>query len=270
MRGDRRDPVTRLAARVHAAASRPGAARTLLLDLDGTLAPIAAHPGLVRVGERPRRAIRALRRAGWRVAVVSGRPRRDAAALVGIPDLPVFGSHGLEGPFRHEVARVDPLVLARLDAVEREVRELATGFPAILIERKAGSVACGDRALPRAARLAWRRRLAASLARVDLTDLELLRGRCVLEIRTKRATKARALALLGRMPPRATPDESLVALGDDRTDEDLFRAIGEAGLGILVGPPRRTHARSRLASPAAVGRFLTALAGFSEVREEPR
>ncbi|MCU0225109.1 MAG: trehalose-phosphatase [Acidobacteria bacterium] len=270
MRTDRREPAIRLAGRAHSAAERPDAARTLLLDLDGTLAPIAVHPALARIAEPHRRAIRALRSAGWRVAVVSGRPRHEAVALVGIPDLPVFGSHGLEGPSERDLAQVDPPVLRRLGDVERLARQLSREFPAVLIERKAGSVACGDRALAPAARTRWRQRLASSLATLDLAGLEVLRGRCVVEVRSPRATKARVLATLGVLPLRTKPDESLVALGDDRTDEDLFLAIAGVGLGVLVGPPRRTHARARLASPAAVGRFLEALADFCSTQEEAR
>ncbi len=270
MSGGRQDPAARLAGRAHAAAGRPGAVRTLLLDLDGTLAPIAAHPALARVVEPPRDAIRALRRAGWRVAVVSGRSRREAAALIEIPGLPVFGSHGLEGPAAADVAPVDRRVAQRLAAIEREVRRLAAGTPSVLIERKAGSVAFGDRALPRADRAHWRRRLAAALERCDLAGLELLRGRCVIEVRTPQATKARALGALGVVLPRSVRDESLIAVGDDRTDEDLFFALAGTGLGILVGRPRRTHARARLASPAAVGRFLARLAQLASSREEVR
>ena len=257
-----------LAGRVHGAAARPGAARTLLLDLDGTLAPIVSRPSLARVAEPVRHAIHALRSAGWRVAVVSGRPRRHAVALLEIPDLPVFGSHGLEGPTAADIAPVDRGTARRLAALERRIRRLAAGDPSLLIERKAGSVACGDRALPRAARSRWRRRLAASLERSDLAGLELLRGRCVIEIRAPQATKARSLDALGIAQRRAVPDESLVALGDDRTDEDLFRALAGTGLGVLVGPSRRTYARARLASPAAVGRFLVRLADISSSREE--
>lgn len=270
MTGGRRDPAARLAGRAHAAARRPGAVRTLLLDLDGTLAPIAAHPALARVVEPPRDAIRTLRRAGWKVAVVSGRLRREAAALVAIPGLPVFGSHGLEGPTDSDVAPVDPRVTRRLAAIERRVRRMTAEGPPVLIERKAGSVAFGDRALSRADRARWRRRLAATLEQSDLSGLELLRGRCVIEVRAPQATKARALDALGVVPRWTARDESLVAVGDDRTDEDLFFAIAGTGLGILVGPPRRTHARARLASPAAVGRFLTRLAQLASSREEAR
>ena len=58
-------------------------------------------------------------------------------------------------------------------------------------------------------------------------------------------------------PPR---DDSLIAIGDDRTDEDLFGAVDGSGMTIRVGRPgKRSLAANRLASPHAVGRFLRAL-----------
>ena len=55
-------------------------------------------------------------------------------------------------------------------------------------------------------------------------------------------------------------DASLVAIGDDRTDEDLFRELAGRGLTIRIGRPGIvTAADHRLASPAAVLRFLLRL-----------
>jgi trehalose 6-phosphate synthase/phosphatase len=57
----------------------------------------------------------------------------------------------------------------------------------------------------------------------------------------------------------------LVAVGDDRTDEDMFRAVGAKGLTIRVGRPRRSRARYRLAGPDDVRCFLKkSLAAMNE------
>jgi trehalose-6-phosphatase len=60
-------------------------------------------------------------------------------------------------------------------------------------------------------------------------------------------------------------DDSLVGIGDDETDEDLFRALRGKGLSIRVAPPRtKSIALARLASPLGVQRFLLRLAELSE------
>jgi trehalose-phosphatase len=51
-----------------------------------------------------------------------------------------------------------------------------------------------------------------------------------------------------------------IYVGDDRTDEDAFRALGQRGVGILVSEqPRPTAASYSLKDPAEVGRFLREL-----------
>ena len=51
--------------------------------------------------------------------------------------------------------------------------------------------------------------------------------------------------------------------GDDVTDEDALRSLGEGDLGIRVGPGE-TAASHRVADPAAIGRLLGELADLRE------
>jgi trehalose 6-phosphate phosphatase len=60
---------------------------------------------------------------------------------------------------------------------------------------------------------------------------------------------------------RVTDPIAIVYLGDDRTDEDAFDALGDGD--VVVGVGERPHAHLidwRLAGPASVGRFLGHLA----------
>jgi trehalose-phosphatase len=50
-----------------------------------------------------------------------------------------------------------------------------------------------------------------------------------------------------------------IYIGDDRTDEDAFRALRGKGLTVRVGTGRRTLARCRLRNVAAVWTFLDAV-----------
>ena len=76
-------------------AEDPGAA-ALLLDVDGTLAPIVARPELAAVPAETRDELERLARSYALVACVSGRTSKDAARIVGIPGLRYVGEHGLE------------------------------------------------------------------------------------------------------------------------------------------------------------------------------
>ena len=95
--------------------------------------------------------------------------------------------------------------------------------------------------------------------RPDPGRLKLTEGKKVFEIRPAVAwDKGKAvLCLMDRLDPqgRATP----VYLGDDRTDEDAFRALAGRGLTVCIGGRRPTAAQYRLPDVAAVWRFLQAL-----------
>ena len=90
------------------------------------------------------------------------------------------------------------------------------------------------------------------------TGLVLQLGDMVAELRTPGADKGMAVSAFLREPPftGATP----VFIGDDLTDEDGFVAAKRlGGFGVLVGEPRPTEARYRLADTDAVARWLKGL-----------
>src|SRR5512133_148432 len=96
-------------------AERPGEA-AILLDVDGTLAPIVARPELASVPEKTRAELRRLVARYALVAAVSGRTGEDAARIVGVEGPVYVGVHGLElapdaerwrGPLHEFAASVD-------------------------------------------------------------------------------------------------------------------------------------------------------------------
>jgi len=76
-------------------AERPAEA-AVLLDVDGTLAPIAPRPEDAVVPDETRRILRQLVDRYALVACISGRVGDEAAALVGVGGVVGVGEHGLE------------------------------------------------------------------------------------------------------------------------------------------------------------------------------
>jgi trehalose 6-phosphate phosphatase len=261
----RRSPTASLATEVARAAQRRGAARLLVLDVDGTLAPIAPTPGEARVPKATLDALHGLVRLGWSIVVVSGRPAEEARRMVPVPGVRVFGSHGLERPRgRGRHVALAPRIRRRLALLAAAGARLASGIDGARVESKPAGVAFHDRTIPRPGLARWRRGVRELLAASDLAGLEVIRGHRVVEVRPEGVHKGTVLDAAGRLPAKGKPDPSLVALGDDRTDEDLFRAIGGRGLGVRVGRSRlATHATRRLPSPRAVLRFLEQVAEAS-------
>jgi trehalose 6-phosphate phosphatase len=250
-----------LAERVARAARRAGAARTLLLDLDGTLAPIAPTPADAEVPAATLAAMENLVKLGWSVAVISGRPAADAAGMIPVAGVKIFGSHGAERrrrPSTKAAAR-------RLERLAAQAEELAAGVPGAMVERKPFGIALHDRQVARGRLASWRRMLEEWLAVADTAGLERLDGKRVVELRPRGANKGTVVEQLSGGCAVIRPDDSLVAIGDDETDEDMFRTMKGKGLAVRIAPPgAKTLAGARLASPLGVQRFLLRLAELSE------
>jgi trehalose 6-phosphate synthase/phosphatase len=250
----------RLAREAGRAAGRAGAARCLLLDVDGTLAPIAATPDRARVPDSTLAALRQLLRQDWTVIVVSGRDRAEIRRLIPLRGIRAVGSHGFDRP---RGGPVDAGVRRRLQRLGRAATALRPERWGARLERKPGGLAFHDRGLAGRRLRAWRERLRAFLATQDLRGLAILGGRRVTEIRPSGIHKGLAADTVPAVRAairRSRFDASLIAVGDDRSDEDLFQAIDGHGLTVRVGRPGiRTSALRRLPSPSAVRRFLRLL-----------
>ena len=68
----------------------------ILLDVDGTLAPIVDRPEDARVPDDTRAVLRGLVARYGLVAAVTGRPSAAAREFVGVEGIEVAGVHGLE------------------------------------------------------------------------------------------------------------------------------------------------------------------------------
>jgi trehalose-phosphatase len=194
----------------------------ILLDIDGTLAPIVAHPDLSAVpAETLDLLARLVERYGL-VGCVSGRGAADAARLVPVLGIAFSGNHGLEiaeGGAVSTVPDVDPFLPALGDLARRLVPVAAS--VGAWVEDKGPTLAVHYRQAPdpEAAEAALR---LEALPLVAGSGLAGRFGRMVLEVRPPlpldKGTAVQRL-LHGRRIER-----SLFA-GDDTTDLDAFRAV---------------------------------------------
>jgi trehalose 6-phosphate phosphatase len=236
----------------------------LFVDLDGTLAEIQPRPGDVKPqAERTALLLDACERMGGRVAVISGRPIRELDHILEEACISVAGLHGLErrtSQGEQHAWTAHPAIANAAEAFEA----LAKARPGLFVEAKGQSVALHYRAAPEAGEAVCE--LAARLA--EASGLDFLPGSMVAELRTPGADKGTAvLSFLRETPFKGSVP---IYIGDDVTDEAAFRAVAARdGIGILVGEPRRTTARARLASPQAVRDWLRAAltAGAFDLKE---
>ncbi|HKE18119.1 MAG TPA: trehalose-phosphatase [Kofleriaceae bacterium] len=234
----------------------------LLLDMDGTLIPLAATPDEARPGADVRELLAALAAAdGLRCAVVSGRPQGALADMLGdIPQLRLVAEHGMwrwDGAAWSATAAVDA---ATLDQLQSLLEPSVRANPGALLERKSASLCVHYRQVGGSGREAF---LVSTAALLNLwlsahEDYELLEAAQAMEVRARKVNKGSSVAWAREGEPA---DLLCVAIGDDVTDEDTFRALAPGDAAILVDHGRRrpTAARWRLADPDAVRGFLGAL-----------
>jgi trehalose 6-phosphate phosphatase len=226
------------------------------IDFDGTLIDFAPTPGEVSVDDDLRALLsKAHEAVHGALAIVSGRSLAELDRLIGLPQLPMAGQHGLEWRDAFGcVARMPRLSLS--PHIVQAARHWTAERRGALVEVKDFSVALHVREAPRllSEALEFGRQLVAS----DPSRLMLQPGSFVVEVRCRGGDKGdivsrllRDRPFLGRRP---------VFIGDDLTDEHGFMAAARGGgFGILVGAGRDTGARHRLAGPAAVKDWLRPL-----------
>ena len=187
----------------------------VLLDVDGTLAPIVARPELAAVPEETRAEVRRLAGRYRLVACVSGRTGEEAGRLVGVEGVVYVGVHGLELAPEAEPWR---------DALRPFASE---SWP--WVEDKGLTVAFHWREADDEA--AARRTLESIAERARAAGLEAHWGRKVLELRppvaADKGTAVRTL-LSERGLQRA------LYAGDDTTDLDAFRGLQGLELAVRV------------------------------------
>jgi trehalose 6-phosphate phosphatase len=219
----------------------------VLLDVDGTLAPIVERPELAVVPEATRAELRRLVGRYALVACISGRTGAEAYRLVGVDGIFYVGVHGLELAPEADAWRAPLRSFALLEWPWLEDKGLTVAFH-------------------------WRQAPDEDSARAELEDiaerarkvgLEARWGRKVLELRPPvAADKGTAVgALLAERGLR----RALYA-GDDTTDLDAFRGLDGLEVAVRVAvasaespPGLREAADLVVASPAELVELLRTL-----------
>jgi trehalose-phosphatase len=248
-----------------------GVPLVVLLDVDGTLAPIAPRPEEAIVPARTRDAVAALSRSpNAHVALVSGRGARDARGIVGVDGVWSIGNHGLETIDPAGTLTIDERVTpfaGALRSVRHAAEDAVAGAPGARVEDKGATLSVHYRLAEPGAVPELERRVQTA---ANAAGLRVTRGRKVIEVRPPIAVdKGTAVLALARRLGATARSASIVFAGDDRTDEDAMDALrvwhADAVTILVEGEePRATRAEFRAASPEVLAKWLAALAAMRE------
>lgn len=222
----------------------------LFLDFDGTLVEIAPRPDAVELAPGIGEVLGALHaRTEGRVAIVSGRRLADLERIMPEYRGVLVGSHGAEWRIEGEYATAGQGDGTAFDATRDMLRAWVAHHDGVLLEEKPVSLVLHYRQAPEhGSRCA---EILAALAQV-MPGFVVRPSKMAVELMPENVSKKRAVQdLLERWPGRVP-----IAIGDDRTDEDMFDAVNAgAGYGIKVGEGD-TAARFRLDDVAGVHDLL--------------
>ncbi|KAK2439817.1 trehalose-phosphate phosphatase A [Trifolium repens] len=255
----------------------------LFLDYDGTLSPIVDNPDRAFMSDNMRAAVKNAAE-DFPTAIISGRSREKVYEFVGIADLYYAGSHGMDiiGPLRQSVSDNHPNCIRSTDKKGKEVNlfQPAAEFLPMIDEVRRLFIECtkdikGAKVENNKFCVSVHYRnvdeenwdmVAQRVYDImkDYPNLRLTHGRKVLEVRPVIDwDKGKAVTfLLESLGLNDDDDVLAIYIGDDRTDEDAFKALSEVnkGFGILVSSaPKESSAAYSLSDPSEVMEFLKSL-----------
>jgi trehalose 6-phosphate phosphatase len=215
------------------------------LDFDGVLSPIVDDPASAHIHEGAADVLVDLAEVVRAVAVITGRPARQALALGGLDDVgSAIGDHGKElflfGQYGNERWSstnrrvISPRPPHGLSTFERELPSLLrrAGAAEAYVEEKGLAVAVHTRRLPDANE-AFVRLLAPMRALAGVHELVVEPGRNVIEVRSPGMHKGHAVETLVKEQDAG----GFLFAGDDLGDVEAFEAVAELrhqGLATLL------------------------------------
>ncbi len=210
--------------------------RLLFLDYDGTLMPLQREPHMARPNETVLRMLRELSNDPKnKITIISGRDKKTLNDWLGQLPLNLVAEHGasrrLTGKdWEHTEKEFRPEWKEEIyHQMKLHTHRCAKSF----IEEKAFALAWHYRNAETDLGFLRSRELIDSIHRVmnNNMPLQVIDGNKVVEVRMSGVDKGAA----AREIYESNPSDFVLAIGDDRTDEDMFRELNNDAITIKVG-----------------------------------
>lgn len=243
----------------------------LALDYDGTLTPIVLEPKQAILDKRIRNLLMNIaKKEKFTVAVISGRRLKNIKKLVAIDNIFYAGCHGfqIEGPglrFVHPSSlKSNPYIQKIKSRLKYRLRKVN----GIILEDKRIGLSLHYRKVKRSA-ISGIKRIFKDITSDYIRDkkIKVSSGKMVLEARPHVLwNKAMAVKTIERRNfdlscrERKSGNYLTIYIGDDLTDEDVFRRMKDKDISIYVGKASYVSAAKYfLKNTLQVKRFLEIL-----------
>lgn len=235
----------------------------LFLDYDGTLTPIAPTPAEAVIPNDVKKILSDLSRMpGCSVSVVSGRTLSELKKIIGIPGIYYAGNHGFEiaGPDISFESFMTPDVRQIMERIKMDLNKKLAGIPGIFLEDKYFTLSLHYRLVDTKKEPWVKKRFMQICAPLDKDKkIKISCGKKVLEVRPP-VIWGKGNAVLWLLTKRrhtvSGKDIVPVCVGDDVTDEDVFKAFKVKEITVVVGKNKKSSARYYVENPSEVQRLL--------------
>ncbi|NJB85501.1 trehalose 6-phosphate synthase/phosphatase [Lewinella marina] len=249
------------ALKVVAESYEQAAHRLLFIDYDGTLMSFDPDPQAVKPDQEVLDVLVKLASDPKNTVVInSGRDRTTLEKWLGHLDVEMAAEHGVWMKENKKWQLNSNVVDGWKPKVRELLENLVSRTPGSFIEEKDYSLAWHYRNIDRDLgnkRVREFRDMLTYL--IQNQDLQVLEGNKVVEIKNSGVNKGKAT----QHWVNKQKWDFVLGIGDDSTDEDIFRALPDWGVSIKVGPGR-TAARYSLTGVSEVRRFFTQLGQIAE------
>jgi trehalose 6-phosphate synthase/phosphatase len=208
--------------------------RLLLLDYDGTLVSYSKHPAMANPGENLLALLKNLCDDECNdVVIISGRDRESLEQWLGALPLTLIAEHGTS--VRHKGGKWEDLSVesAEWKLMIQPILDLyVKRSPGAFVEEKRNTLVWHYRNVNPELGFIRSRELLDNLHHmIRNTSLQILDGNKVVEVKLAGVDKGSATRrIMGQ-----SPYDFIIAIGDDKTDEDMFRALSDHGYSIKIG-----------------------------------
>ena len=228
--------------------------RCILLDYDGTLAPYQKVPSLAVPSEELLQLLDKLSAdPANEIIIISGRDSQTLDRWLGQLPLNLVAEHGAMVKYKnHEWKELVNISTEWKDQIRPLMQFFVDRCPGSFIEEKKSTLAWHYRNTYTDLGFSKSRELQNSLLQLTTnTSLQVIDGNKVLEVRTVGVDKgATAVNMLSEINP-----DFVLCVGDDATDEDMFRSFKDRACTIKIGRGN-TSAKYTILSQKDVFPFL--------------
>jgi len=234
--------------------------RLFLIDYDGTLTPIVKIPEMALLNEKTETLLKKIISDKRNtVAIISGRSREFIESQFKNIDVILIAEHGfyIKYPNGEWINNME-INLSWKKQILPVLDNYVDRCSGSMIEEKQASIVWHYRNADEDIASLRINELKDDLMEILKTDskLQMLEGDKVLEVKSILYDKGTAASILISQEKY----DFILAIGDDRTDEDLFKVIPKYGFTIKVGA-KQSKARFNLRNQSQIYEILTMFAG---------